>query len=203
MIAAAGEEADRAGVANVRWVRVRAEDLPAGLGMFDVVTLAQSFHWLDRAPVAATARTMLTPGGALVHVQATTDRGDRSVDPLAHPRPPWAEISDLARRYLGPVRRAGRGYLPDGTPSGEAEVLRAAGFDGPERIDLDTAEVVTRTGDEIVAAVFSLSSVTPHLLGADREPFEADLRRLLRRAAPDGLFAERTRDAALDVWRPR
>jgi SAM-dependent methyltransferase len=202
MIAAAREEADRTGIDNVRWVHLRAEALPAGLGRFDLVTFAQSFHWMQRPRVAATVRRMLAPGGALVHVQATTDRGDKSVDPLPSPRPPYAEISKLAGDYLGPVRRAGRSALPHGTPSDEDAVLRAAGFAGPEQIELETAAVVTRGEDEVVAAIFSLSSVAPHLLGPDLAAFEVDLRRLLRRTSPTGRFAERTRDVALDIWRP-
>jgi hypothetical protein len=54
-----------------------------------------------------------------------------------------------------------------------------------------------------VAATFSLSSAAPHLFGARLPAFEADLRRLLRRTSPVGRFAERTRDIALDIWRPR
>lgn len=60
MIAEAGQLADEAGVARkTRWVRARAEELPAGLGTFTVATFGQSFHWMDRDLVAATVRDML------------------------------------------------------------------------------------------------------------------------------------------------
>jgi SAM-dependent methyltransferase len=200
MIAEARAAADRAGTRNVEWRHMRAEELPGGLGRFAVATFAQSFHWFDRARVADAVRGMLEPGGAVVHVQATTHRGDASDDPLDHPRPPYEAIDALIRSYLGPQRRAGRGFRRSG-PDDEETVLRAAGFSGPTRIEVDTALVVTRSADEIVAATFSLSSSTPHLFGADVERFEADLRALLRNAAPDGVFGERTRPIALDVWR--
>lgn len=202
MVAVAAAEGERAGVGNVRWLRLRAEALPAGLGRFDVVTFAQSFHWMQRTPVAIAARRMLDPQGACVHVQATTHRGDRSADRLPHPRPPHAQIDELVRAYLGPVRRAGQGRLPSGSASDEAEILRSAGFAGPDRVELATAEVVVRSEDDIVAATFSLSSAAPHLFGARAPDFERDLRRLLRRSSPSGRFAERTRDVALDIWRP-
>jgi hypothetical protein len=176
--------------------------LPSGVGRFDVVTFAQSFHWMDRQRVAALTRRLLSAAGTCVHVQATTHRGDHSTDQLAHPRPPYEQIDVLVREYLGPIRRAGQGRLPDGTPSDEATILREAGFAGPVRFELDTAEVVLRSEDEIVAATFSLSSAAPHLFGTRRSSFEADLRALLRRASPSGYFAERTRDIALDIWRP-
>jgi SAM-dependent methyltransferase len=202
MVETAARGGERAGVANARWRHLRAEALPADLGRFDVVTFAQSFHWMDRPTVAAAVRGMLAQGGACVHVQATTHRGDTSEDPLAHPRPPHEAIAELVGAHLGPMRRAGRGALPSGTPSDEQEILRAAGFQGPRRVPVAAAGLVTRTADEIVAATFSLSSSTPHLFGTDRARFERDLRDLLRRTSPSGRFAERTRDVALDIWRP-
>jgi SAM-dependent methyltransferase len=200
MIVEARTAVERAGVDNVEWRHMRAEQLPGDLGRFAVITLAQSFHWFDRARVADAVRDMLEPGGAVIHVQATTHRGDASEDPLDHPRPPYKQIDALIRSYLGPRRRAGRGFRRSG-PDNEDQVLRAAGFSGPTRIEVDTARVVTRSAEEIVAATFSLSGSTPHLLGADLERFEADLRTLLQEAAPDGTFSERTRCIALDIWR--
>src|SRR5580693_3194129 len=49
------------GATNVSWVRRRAEDLPADLGMFRVITFAQSFHWMDRPRVAGAVRAMIEP----------------------------------------------------------------------------------------------------------------------------------------------
>jgi SAM-dependent methyltransferase len=202
MIAAAVAAADRAGVGNVEWRCMRAEELPADLGRFGLVTFAQSIHWLERRRVAPAVREMLESGGACVHVHATTHRGDDSDDPLERPRPPYDEIDALIRTYLGPARRAGRGLRQHAPASAIDADVRAAGFTGPERIELATAEVVTRTADEVVAATFSLSGSTPHLLGERVGRFEADLRALLRDTSPDGFFSERTRNIALDVWRP-
>lgn len=41
----------------------------------------------------------------------------------------------------------------------------------------------------------------PHLFGARRDAFEADLRRLLREASPSGRFSERRPGAEVFVWR--
>jgi SAM-dependent methyltransferase len=201
MIAAAKTAAERAGATNVAWRCMRAEELPADLGRFALVTFAQSFHWFEQAKVASALRRMLEPGGACVHVQATTHRGDDSDDPLDHPRPPYEHIEALVRSYLGPERRAGRGLRHVRTAADEEGALRGAGLSGPTRIELDTARIVSRNIDDVVAATFSLSGSTPHLFGDDVGRFEADLRALLHDAAPDGRFSERTRDVALDVWR--
>jgi SAM-dependent methyltransferase len=198
-------QAAREGADNrtVTWRHLRAEDLPAGLGTFQVVTFAQSFHWMDQPRVAGVVRPMLAPGGAWVHVAATTHQGVPGDDPLPYPRPPREDIDALVRSYLGPVRRAGRQLLPAGTPDGEEEVMRAAGYRGPLRLQVGGGEVHERTEDQVVASVFSLSSAAPHLFGDRLAEFEQDLRRQLRQTSPEGRFAEQTREVALVIWRPK
>ena len=201
MIDEAARAGRRAQIGNVMWRRMLAEELPADLGSFDLVTFAQSFHWMNRPQVAHTVRGMLAPNGVCVHVHATTHRGDASEDPLPLPRPPHAEIADLIARYLGPVRRAGRSSLPGGTPSGESDIFRGAGFVGPRHVEVAAGDVAVRSIDEVVAATYSLSSSTPRLFGSRRKEFERDLRELLTATADHGRFAERRRDIALDIWR--
>jgi hypothetical protein len=186
-------EAARTGPPNGRFLHLRAEDLPAGLGAFRVVTFAQSFHWMDQRRVATAVRELLEPGGAVVHVGATTHEGEGTV--------PRAEIAELIRSYLGAVRRAGRGSLPRGTPRWEDDALRDAGFQGPHAIDVGGGEWFDRSEDDVVASVYSLSSAAPHLFGDRLEAFEAELRALLRRASPEGRFTERLAEVGLKIWR--
>jgi SAM-dependent methyltransferase len=202
MLVEASRRAREIDVTNVRWRQLRAEELPADLGTFRAVTFAQSFHWMDRLVVARRVRGMFDPGGVWVHIHATTHQGVPGADPLPHPRPPWDRVDDLVARYLGPVRRAGRGVLPTGTRSGEEEIMRQAGYSGPTRIEVGGGQVVDRDVDDIVAAVFSLSGSAPHLFAADLPAFEADLRRLLTQASDRGRFAERTREIAVVIWQP-
>ncbi|MGW3564308.1 class I SAM-dependent methyltransferase [Streptomyces sp. NPDC000941] len=200
MIDEAGREAALAGVADkTRWVRARAEELPAGLGTFTVATFAQSFHWMDRDLVAATIRGMLRPGGALVHISDLKNE-PRTTDGLPHPPVPYAAMDELVRRYLGPVRRAGQGLLPQGTPGGEAAVFARAGFSGPQRLVVPGGQALVRTWDDAVAGVFSMSFSAPHLFGSRLDDFEADLRRLLREASPSGRFSERRPSTEVFVW---
>jgi len=201
MVAEAGREGERRGLDNVTWVQMRAEDLPGGLGGFRVATFAQSFHWMDRPRVAAAVRRMLEPGGAWVHVNATTHRGVEGGDELPAPAPPRERITDLVQAYLGPVRRAGRGALPDGTAALEDEVMVATGFRDPRRLRVGGGRVFERSEDDVVASVFSLSSAAPHLFGERLHAFEAELRQLLRDASPEGRFCERAREIELVVWR--
>jgi SAM-dependent methyltransferase len=202
MIVEAHGRAVSTGVRNVEWRQMRAEALPADLGVFRAATFAQSFHWMDQEEVAQRVRGMLSADGAWIHIFATTHRGVPGDDPLPHPRPPWDRIEELVASYLGPMRRAGKGVLPTGTRGGEEEVMRRAGFTGPKRIDVERGEVVNRGIDEVVSAVFSLSGSAPHLFGNRLEAFEDELRQLLHASARNGSFAERTREIAVVIWRP-
>ncbi|GAB3834245.1 class I SAM-dependent methyltransferase [Dactylosporangium cerinum] len=186
-------------VGNVSWRCLRAEDLPADLPPVDVITLAQSFHWMDRPRVAAAARRLLVPGealvpgdalvpgGALVHVGATTHRGDGT----GGQSPPWDAITALVETYLGAKQP-----VPGDSPGHEDEIYRMAGFDGPRVIELPGREV-RRSAADIVAAVYSLSSSTPHLFGDRLPDFDRDLHALLGGAG----FTERTRPIVLQIWR--
>ncbi len=208
MLAEAARQAAAAGITDVEWLHLRAEDIPPDAGPFRAVTLAQSFHWMDRPHVARLLRTVLTGDGALVHVHATTHTGVDGDLPLPHPRPPRREIDDLVKRFLGPRRRAGQGSLPgasiDEADRGrtEAEAYRAAGLGGPTRIEVP-GRVVTRSADDVVASVFSLSSAAPHLFGDRLPDFEAALRELLAGTGADGHFSEQMRPTTADVWHVR
>jgi ubiquinone/menaquinone biosynthesis C-methylase UbiE len=205
MLAEAARQADAAGVTNVEWLHLRAEDIPTDLGAFRVVTLAQSFHWMDRPRVAELLHGVLGPGGVAVHLHATTHEGSDADVPLPHPRPPRREIGALVERFLGSRRRAGQGALPavsdseTATGSTEAAIYRAAGFRDPTRIEIP-GRAVTHSADDVVASVFSLSSAAPHLFGDRAGIFEAELRELLAQASPDGLFGEHMRETAIDIW---
>ena len=199
MLAEAALQAAGRGVENADWVHVRAEELPGDLGTFRVVTFAQSFHWMQRERVAAAVREMLEPGGAWVHVHATTHRGFGE-DQLPEPAPPHEAIDDLVKAYLGPVRRAGAGTLPNGTPAGEENVMLAAGFVDPRRLEVGGGRVLERSEDDVVASVYSRSSSAPHLFGERRDEFESELRALLRQASPSGRFCEHARAVELVIW---
>lgn len=200
MIAEAEQWAEGAGVAGkTRWLRMRAEELPAGLGEFDAVTFGQSFHWVDRDVVPATVHDMLRPGGALVHV-SDWQAEMRTVDGLPYPAIPYAAIEDLITQHLGPVRRAGQGARPHGTPGAEVEVLARAGFEGPDLHIVRGGQHLVRTEDDVVAWTYSLSYAAPHLFGEQRDDFETDLRRMLRAESPSGLFSERQASAEVRIW---
>jgi hypothetical protein len=88
------------------------------------------------------------------------------------------------------------------SPSGEADVLREAGFGAPTEVHVPDGRVLERSVDDVVAGVLSMSSSAPHLFGDRLAAFETDLRELLAQASPSGLFSMRVPDADLVIYRP-
>ncbi len=187
-------EASQHAPANATFRELRAEELPADLGTFDVIAFAQSFHWMEQMRVAEIVHTMLRDGGAFATVGATTHEGDGNV--------PRDAIKELVRSYLGPARRAGQGIVADeGPPWNVPEALDAAGFGEPREIHVPAGQVYERSEDDIVASVYSQSYSAPHLFSDRLDSFERDLRALLREHAPADGYRERLRDETLLVRR--
>jgi SAM-dependent methyltransferase len=199
MLVEAARLAAESGVSNVRWVRLRAEELPAGLSQFRYGTFAQSFHWMDRERVARIIFDMLEPGGAFVHVNTVVADPPPS-PPLPFPLPPQREIDQLVRSYLGETRRAGQGVLGHGSPAGEAQVLAGAGFRPVRVVPVRGRQVFERDIEDVVAQVFAQSGSAPHLFEANLTAFEADLRQLLERASDHGRFSQWLGDIQLDFY---
>jgi len=183
MIEAGRREAARRGVHHIRWSISRAEDFDAPAGRFDLVTIGEAFHRLDRARVAANAFGWLRPGGALVTLgMANFLRGDA----------PWRRIvRELATRFVGtPAERTGGSPNPtvaEGLGDQEA-ALRNAGF--VEVASRDFALAHAWTLSDLLGNLRSMSVLSPHALGARHTTFEAELTAALLAFDPAGRYAE-------------
>ena len=65
MIAEPRRQSTWAGIANIRWLCMLAEEISDQLGHFRLVTLGNSFHWMRRDEVLDKAYDLLEPGGGL------------------------------------------------------------------------------------------------------------------------------------------
>ncbi len=57
-----------AGVANMRVIQGRSDDLGEGFGRFKAVVIGRAFHWMDREEALRTLDGLVEPGGAVVLV---------------------------------------------------------------------------------------------------------------------------------------
>ncbi len=173
MLDGAREQARRAGVENVEWIRGSDADLRGSLGddlgPFDVTTMGRAFHWMDRAPTLDRIRELTRPGGG-VAVFGDTEwltSGERA----------WQdEVYDLAAEYLDDLpERTGPRTEPYENPYDE--MLADHGFAAVETATFERTR--EWTADEVVGYVFSLSFCSPATFGGEKGDFESELRERL------------------------
>jgi SAM-dependent methyltransferase len=187
MIAEGRRAARERDIANITWIRARAEDLPAvAPGPYRLVTFGQSFYWTDEVRVAEAVYDMVEPGGALVI--AGHQAAGRAVPPSpGPPRIPHDEIEELVRKYLGPARRAGQSTAPVQALSLQ-DALASTRFSAPRVIFAPGIPDLMRDIESVVSGYFSMSWAAPHLFGDRAEEFAGEVRELLRERSPEGVF---------------
>jgi SAM-dependent methyltransferase len=131
----------RRAVPSARIVAAQAEALPFGAGTLDAVTVAQAFHWFDRARALPELHRVLRPGGRVGVVSNDRDTSE-----------PWVGVVWAA---LQP--EDGR------SPFGDHEEWHETGFDDqPWFTPLSCAEFANEqvlTPDQVVDRLRSISYV--------------------------------------------
>ena len=159
-----GRRASRAGVA-VEFIDGRFEDLAAGLGAFDVVTIGRAIHWLDPGPARTALDRVVKPLGRILVCHAS------SVD---DGRNPW----------LGAFK-AIRNRWRDDRPKRDRDVFFAGGPFVPRgTISVETAATfpVERLADRIL----SMSTSSPERLGDNVPAMRSAMREALASFATEG-----------------
>lgn len=182
MVEAGRREAARLGITNVQWRVGRAEDFEAPAGAFDLITVGEAFHRLDRPRVAAMAYTWLKPGGAFV----TFGYGIQT-DAAA----PWRRIvAAIVRDFIGePARRFG---APNATPTVEqadqTQAIGDAGFGGVTNRSFIVPHEWTL--ETLLGNARSNSTLSRRALGDRHAAFEAALTKALLAFDPSGRYRE-------------
>ena len=190
MVDCAREKALGRGLRNMRWASGRAEDFTAA-EPFDLVTIGNAFHRLQRGHVAERARQWLVPGG---HLALVWSSGSQS-----GPAPWQSVLDDCAKEWaerVGENDRVPAGWEFELARKPHTAVLRAAGFDIVGRYDF--ADVHDWAVDELVGLLYSTSFFPRVALGDRVTAFEADLAQRLLALEPSGVFREEI-SAAYDL----
>lgn len=160
----------RKAVDNIRWIAASAEEVPLD-GRFDLVTIGNAFHRLDRDAVA---RRLVAHTGCVALLWSGTPWGGDL---------PWqqaltATIADWK----------GEGWQQPDDEDSHEQVLRRAGltYEG-----LFEFSVVHRWSVEsLVGFLYSTSFASRAVLGDQADAFERDLRARLLACSPDGVFEQ-------------
>jgi SAM-dependent methyltransferase len=200
MLAEGARRAREAGLDNIRWVEAVAEAIPTlRLGPFRLVTFGQSFQWTDQVPVAEAVYDALEPGGAIALIAPEVPGRPKPAAP-DYPPIPHDEIEEIVKRYLGPGRRAGRGYR-ETPPDRFEDVLPRTRFGRPTVRYAPGRPDVLRDADSVLAGYLSMSWAAPHLFGDRLDAFAAEVRALLAERSSTGLFWDWPGDTAIVLGR--
>jgi SAM-dependent methyltransferase len=181
--------------------QARAEDIATlDLPPIRVVTFGQSFHRVDRTPVAEAVYDLLEPGGAIVLITHDIDAGPAPTG-TGDPPIPHDEVQELITSYLGPDRRSGN--RPTSSYSSERwEVsLAKTRFGVPRTVHAPGRVDITRDVDGVISGYLSMSYAAPHLFADRLDQFVADLRTLLTARTTTGRFWDWPGDTAAVIAR--
>lgn len=168
--------AAKQGRRNIRWVRARAEEISPRLGRFCIVTMGQSFHWMDRDLVLRRISQLVEPGGGL----ALINPGKR------RPQESWEDAaSEVVVRYLG-HRRRHASTNPE--PEHEPALRRSAHFF--QFTAREFSSWIERDAGSILGYLYSTSGAARRLFGTRVAEFEAELSQSLLHLNPSGVFKE-------------
>jgi SAM-dependent methyltransferase len=182
MVEAGRREAERLGIGNVHWAVGRAEDFDAPGGGFDLITIGEAFHRLDRSRVAAMAYDWLKPSGVFVTL------GPGIAEETA---PPWRHVlAGVVRDFVGePARRFGApNATPDQEVADEVQAIQDAGF-----VDVAVRSFAVPhewTLETLLGNARSNSTLSRRALGERQGAFEAALRKALLAHDPFGRYRE-------------
>jgi len=179
MVAVGRRAATACGAGNVVWKVGRAEDLAAPAGVFELITIGNAFHRLNRRLVGRKAMEWLGPGGSLAVMGSSS---------LWTGREDWQSIAiDVVRRWTPEEPTVERRESDQPRETFE-EALRFAGFSEIEEHTFPVPYVWSL--DAFVGYLYSLSGVSKRVLGNRAEKMEADLRQTLLSYDASGRYSE-------------
>jgi SAM-dependent methyltransferase len=178
MLAQAREAAVRAGIA-LTLIEAKAEELPAGIGRFDIVTIGRALHWMERAPTLAALDRLLTEDGVLLVCASSSVSDGRNawLDAYNNLRADWAKTS------LEPA--GGRAKHLHGEL---AAFLDGSAFHLAEVIRVESTHTISV--EDLARRVLTYSSSSPAALGDQVDAMLGDVAARLTPFAGDGRLTE-------------
>jgi ubiquinone/menaquinone biosynthesis C-methylase UbiE len=176
--AVAGER----GAAHIKWRTGRAEDLDVG-GPFELVTVGDAFHRLDRPRLAALAKRWLQPGGHVALLWTSM--------PWQGPAP-WQKVAmELVVHWMevtGSLQNIPSNLADTLTQQPHLTVLASAGLTVIGSYEFAAPHIWTP--ETLAGFAHSTSILSRTALGDHVEAFEHDLRDRLLGVQPGGNFEE-------------
>jgi len=178
MIAAAREAATRASRA-ITLIEGTAENLPADIGSFDVVTIGRALHWMDRDATLARLERLVAADGVILVCAAFSAMDGRN---------PWLDDYNTARRAWSDQSLWSEAGNAARTHRDLAGFFRGTRFHAAEIIGVETShEIGVR---DLARRVLTFSSSSPEALGDRVEAMLRDVEQRLLPMSRDGFVTE-------------
>jgi SAM-dependent methyltransferase len=178
MLAAARNAVARSGH-KVRLIEGRAEDLPDGVGRFDVVTIGRALHWIDQSALAALFGRLVKPAGTIVVCASFSARDGRNA---------WLDDYNTARRAWSDEALWSGSHRGERAHRDLAAALEDTEFGVDETILVEATQEVSAS--DLARRVLTFSSSSPAALGDRVDAMLADIEARLAPFSRDGRLTE-------------
>jgi SAM-dependent methyltransferase len=178
MVEWARAAAERAGAAAT-FVEGRFEDVAAGLGIFDVVTIGRAIHWLDPKFARAALERLVAPRGRILvcHASSVEDGRNPWLDAFKGVRDRWRDDRPQHDRHAffggGPFVASGT-ILVEGSYAVPverfADRLLSMSTSSPERLGDEVPSMKSAMREAL--APFAANGVIQDVVEAEAEVFE-------------------------------
>jgi hypothetical protein len=164
-------------------------DLGPDLGLFRLVVMGRSFHWMDRLQTLGQLDRLIEAGGAIaLCTSRTADLPENEWKPAYD-----AILERFARSDSERAKRKSPGWVRDET------LLLDSAFRRLERVVILERRQIPI--DRFIDRIFSMSSTTPEKLGGAAMTLPDEIRSALAPFAPQGVIREAVESIALVAWR--
>jgi SAM-dependent methyltransferase len=178
MIAAAREAAARASQA-LTGIKNKAEDLPADIGSFDVVTIGRALHWMDRDGTLGLFERLVAPDGTILVCSSHS---------AADGRNPWLGEYNEARRFWSEASLWSESGSGERTHGDLAGFFRGTRFHVADLIKFETGHEISAR--DLARRVLTFSSSSPDVLGDEADAMLRDVEQRLLPLSREGSLTE-------------
>ncbi|MBR1125219.1 class I SAM-dependent methyltransferase [Bradyrhizobium lablabi] len=178
MIAAASAAAVRAS-RSLTLIEGKAEELPADIGSFDVVTVGRALHWMERDATLALFERLVAPEGVILVCSSHT---------AADGRNPWLDEYNKARHAWSQERLWSESSSGARTHRDLAAFFRGTRFQLADPVAVEASQEISVT--DLARRVLTFSSSSPGVLGDKASAMLDDVAQRLLPSSRNGVITE-------------
>jgi SAM-dependent methyltransferase len=178
MLDAARQAAARASCA-LDLIEGKAEDLPADIGPFDIVTIGRALHWMDRDAMPALFERLVAQDGTIAVCSSGSARDGRN---------PWLDHYTAARRAWSDDGLWSEAAKGEQAHRDLADLLANTRFHVTDVIKVETQQEIRAS--DLARRVLTFSSSSLQVLGDRTDEMLRDVEARLASHGRDGLLSE-------------